>query len=69
MKSVAVRNAQNCLVVKSVHWASSRTVMAVLSASVEVGASAIPTLHYNLVSKQLQAIVKVKEYCTEDGRI
>ena len=42
VKSVGVRNAQTCLVVKSVQWASSRTIMAVLSASAEVRASALP---------------------------
>lgn len=42
--SVGVRNAQNCLVVKSVRWASSRTITAVLSASAEVCVSALPPL-------------------------
>lgn len=44
VKSVGVRSAPICLVVKSVHWASSRTVMAVLSASAEVCASAFAPL-------------------------
>lgn len=44
VKSVGVRSAPICLVVKSVHWASSRTVMAVLSASAEVRASAFAPL-------------------------
>lgn len=43
VKSVGVRNAQTCPVVKSVRWASSRTVTAVLSASAEVRASSPPT--------------------------
>lgn len=44
VKSVGVRSAPTCLVVKFVHWASSRTVMAVSSASAEVRANASPPL-------------------------
>lgn len=44
VKSVGVRSAPTFLVVKSVHWASSRTVMAVLSASAEVRVCALPPL-------------------------
>ena len=35
VKSVDVRNAQKCLVVKSAQWASSRTATGVLSANAE----------------------------------
>lgn len=44
VKSVGVRNAQKCLVVKSARWASSRTTMGVLSASAEVGVNALPSI-------------------------
>lgn len=37
--SVAVRDAQSSHAVKSAPWVSSRTVMAVLSASAEVSAN------------------------------
>lgn len=53
VKSVAVRNAQNYLVVRSVQWASSRTITVVLSASAEVGVERITSLC--LFSKQLKA--------------
>lgn len=38
--SVAVRNAQSSLAVRSAPWVSSRTVVAVLSASAEVSPNA-----------------------------
>lgn len=44
VKSVGVRSALTCLVVKSVQWASSITIMAALSASAEVGASTLSPL-------------------------
>lgn len=64
VKSVDVRNAQKCLVVKSAQWASSRTATGVLSANAEVG---VAIYHYDMFSKHLE--VRSKECCTELVRI
>lgn len=69
VKSVGVRNARTSLVVKSVRWASSRTVTAVLSASAEVGTSALPPLITTCFESSWKLEQKKKEYCTEYVRI
>lgn len=52
VKSVDVRNARKCLVVKSAQWASSRTATVVLSANAEVG---VAIYHCDMFSKHLEA--------------